>query len=157
MIKDRIKILSSIINNKFSNEKVHIVGLLDGCLPTLNELKINLTISFTIDKIKISSYVGMNQSEMIFNDNVNNIKDGDIIIIVDDIVDSGNTITFVKNYLNEKYSNLRISVFSLLVKKDAINLCDWYGFIVPDNYVIGYGMDIDNLFRDLEDIYILND
>jgi len=49
-----------------------------------------------------------------------------------------------------------IKIVSLLVKKKSVSLCDFYGFIIKNKFVVGYGMDIDNLFRELKDIYIIN-
>ena len=53
--------------------------------------------------------------------------------------------------------NRNVKIYSLLTKKESVYLCDWYSFIIPDKYVIGFGMDINNLFRDLNDIYIMKD
>ena len=75
------------------------------------------------------------------------------IIIVDDIIDTGKTILYVKNYL-EDFKPKKIKIASLLVKDSSLKLSDWFGFKIDDAFVIGYGMDLDGKFRDLDDIYI---
>ena len=61
-------------------------------------------------------------------------------------------VKFINNYINQ-YKPKSIKVVSLLVKKESIRLCDWYGFKISDKFVIGFGMDIDGSFRYLKDIY----
>ena len=68
-----------------------------------------------------------------------------------------NIIPNIKEYILNKSANVNLKTLSLLVKEDGLQLCDWYCFKIPNKYVIGYGMDIDNLFRELEDIYILKE
>ena len=75
--------------------------------------------------------------------------------MIEDIIDSGSTIIFLKNYFKDIKSKLKI--VSLLVKNNTDSLCEWYGFKIENKFVIGYGMDINNLFRDLKDIYIEKD
>ena len=157
-IVNKIKELSIEINNYYFEKSVHIVGLLDGCTPTLNELVKNLKISYKISTVKISSYKGMERGKVSIQDNIDNICfHSNNVLIVDDIIDSGNTIKNISKVFIEDKKIKDVKVFSLLIKKDVVNLCDWYSFIIPDKYVIGYGMDINNLFRDLKDIYILNE
>ncbi len=88
------------------------------------------------------------------SENEINSKD---VVIVEDIVDSGNTIRFLNSHLSN-YKPNSITVVSLLVKENSYELVDYYGFLLKNNkYVIGYGLDINNLFRDLNDIYIEKD
>ena len=83
----------------------------------------------------------------------NEISNKDVII-VEDIVDSGSTIRFLNSHLR-KFNPNSITVVSLLVKENSYELVDYCGFLLKNNkYVIGYGLDINNLFRDLNDIYI---
>ena len=157
-IINSIKKISRKINSQYINQELYIIGLLDGCKPTLDELTKRMTIDFQINTIKVSSYEGMKQKKIKFENILtkekNKIKN---ILIVDDIVDTGNTIKNIKKYILSIYPNINLKIFSLLVKKESLDLCDWFCFEIPNKYVIGYGMDIDNLFRDLKDIYILKE
>ena len=156
-IVHKIKTLSKDINEYYDGKSLHIIGLLDGCMPTLNELTRHLTVSFEISTIKISSYKGMKRGDLLVDEKINKMSlSCDSILIVDDIIDSGNTIKKIKKKIIDMNSALDVKVFSLLIKKNVLNICDWHSFVIPNKYVIGYGMDIDNLFRELKDIYIIN-
>ena len=72
---------------------------------------------------------------------------------------SGNTIKGICNHI-KKYNPKDLKIISLLTKVDQISnelSIDWYGFQIENNYVIGYGLDYNNLFRNLKDIYKLNE
>ena len=158
-IKKSILSISDKLNHEYKNKNLQIIGLLDGCVQTLNELTKHLKINYCIYNIKVSSYEGINRGKILFKDYVkfDQINAKDDILIVDDIVDSGNTIKSVRKLINDSISNDNIKIYSLLTKKETLHLCDWYSFIIPDKYVIGFGMDINNLFRDLNDIYIMKE
>ena len=158
-IKKSILSISDKINYEYKNKNLQIIGLLDGCVQTLNELSKNLKINYCIYNIKVSSYEGINRGKILFKDYIefNQINANDDILIVDDIVDSGNTIKSVRKLIINTINNDNIKIYSLLTKKESLHLCDWYSFIIPDKYVIGFGMDINNLFRDLNDIYIMKE
>ena len=156
-IIEKIKNLCNELNKIYIDEKLHIIGLLDGCLPTLNEFIKHINFDYELTTIKVSSYKGMKQGDIEFKDTLEKKIKSDNILIIDDIIDSGNTIKNIKKYILNKSKNVNLKILSLLVKKEGIKLCDWYCFKIPNKYVIGYGMDIDNLFRNLEDIYILKE
>ena len=104
--------------------------------------------------MKISSYTEFKSGKINFKSNLGKEDiENKNIIIVDDIIDTGKTIKYVKNYL-EKFNPKKIKIASLLVKDSSLKLSDWFGFKIEDEFVIGYGMDLNNQFRDLKDIYI---
>ena len=99
----------------------------------------------------------MKRGEIVCNDFDFKSLINEDVVIVEDIIDSGKTIEFII----KKLENINIKSFTVitLLKKNNINkiknkVIDWYGFNIKDKYVIGYGLDINNLFRDLKDIYI---
>ena len=75
------------------------------------------------------------------------------VLLLEDIIDSGKTIKYLKKYISS-LSPKSYKVASLLVKSNNIELCDWYGFKISDKFVIGFGLDLDESFRYLKDIYI---
>ena len=75
------------------------------------------------------------------------------VIIIEDIIDTGKSINYIKEYLNT-FDVKNIKIVSLLVKNTSSKLSDWFGFEIDDEFVIGYGMDLDDKFRNLKDIYI---
>ena len=157
-IVNKITLISKEINEFYKGIDVNIIGLLDGCLPTLNIFKKKINFSPKIDLIKVSSYKDMKRGNLFIENKLNKkLAIGENILLIDDIVDSGNTINRMKSEIIKYSPNSNIKIFSLLVKEDKVDLCDWYCYLVPDKYVIGFGMDINNLFRELNDIYIMKD
>ena len=78
------------------------------------------------------------------------------VLLIEDIVDSGNTIKYIKEHF--KGFNIKsLSVLALFVRSQSKKQVDWFLYEIKNNkYIIGYGMDCNNLFRDLKDIYIEN-
>ena len=153
-IISRCQIIAEELNAKYSDEEVVLLGLLDGCLPFMKDLSKFLRFSFKSYFIKVSSYEGFESGDIKFK---SSLKKSDIynknIIVIDDIIDTGKTICYVKSYL-ENLQAKKIKIASLLVKDSSLKLTDWFGFKIDDEFVIGYGMDLDNQFRNLEHIYI---
>ena len=114
----------------------------------------SLDCKYTSYFVKISSYTEFKSGKINFKSDLGkeDIENKNIIVI-DDIIDTGKTINYVKNYL-DKMNPRKIKIASLLVKDSSLKLSDWFGFKIKDEFVIGYGMDLDGEFRDLKDIYI---
>ena len=150
-----IEIAKDINANEIDNSI--FVGVLDGSIRFMMDLMNNIKFSYEIGFIKIQSYKKMNRSDinLVLDIDTKLIKNKNIFI-VEDIVDSGETIKFLRKHFL-KMNPCSIKVISLLTKKNSVSLCDYYGFIIKNKFVVGYGMDIDNLFRDLNDIYILDE
>ena len=149
--------LSNELNGRYENKRILFIGVLNGCMPFMDDLIYSLKVNYDIDYVKLSSYTGQKRGKIVFEkeNKIKNFKLYDEIIIVEDIIDSGSTIIFLKDYFKDIKSKLKI--VSLLVKNNTDSLCDWYGFKIENKFVIGYGMDINNLFRDLKEIYIEED
>ena len=152
-IIERSKEIANNINVDYINEEIVFIGVLNGCIPFMNTLLSNISNSYSYNFIKISSYSGTKSGDIDFELGVNK-KDvfNKNVVVVEDIIDSGKSIKFINNYINQ-YEPKTLKVVSLLVKKESIGLCDWYGFKISDKFVIGFGMDIDDSFRYLKDIY----
>ena len=153
-IIDRCELIGQDINKHYAGENLVFIGLLKGCLPFMSSVLSFLDCHYTSFFLKVSSYKGFESGKINLE---SSLKREDIynqnIIIIDDIIDTGKTINHVKNYL-EKFKPKKIKIASLLVKDSSLKLSDWFGFKINDDFVIGYGMDLDNKFRDLNDIYI---
>mgnify|MGYP001187852358 CR=1 FL=1 len=155
-IDKRIIELSDDINNTKSIDSVFI-GVLDGSIRFMMDIIKNIKFSYEIGFIKIKSYNSMNREEikLILDIDAELIHNKNIYI-VEDIVDSGETIKFLKSHFL-KMNPKSIKTISLLSKESVVSKCDYYGFIIKNKFVIGYGLDINNLFRDLNDIYALEE
>ena len=156
-IKRRILSLAYDINKKYNNKTPLIICVLNGAVYFTMDLIKNFDFSYKIDFIKIKSYSNMKRGKITFEVFDFNLLANEDVIIVEDIIDSGKTLKFLLKEI-ENYNLKSLSIVTLL-KKNSINkinkeAIDWYGFEINDKYVIGYGLDINNLFRELKDIYI---
>ena len=153
-ILDRCESIAKDINKQYDGKTLVFVGLLEGCLPFMSSILSFLDCKYTSCFLKVSSYKGFKSGKIHFE---SSLKREDVydknVIIVDDIIDTGKSINYVKNYL-EKFKPKKIKIASLLVKDSSLKLSDWFGFKINNEFVIGYGMDLDDKFRDLNDIYI---
>lgn len=158
-IKKRIKELGREINNDYKDKNPILVGVLKGAFMFLADLLRELTIPMEIDFLGISSYEGTKSSGVvrITHDLSVNIEDRDIILI-EDIVDTGRTIDYIINNLRTRHPR-SIAVCTLLNKKSA-RVIDvplaYIGFDIPPVFVVGYGLDYENKFRNLRYIGVYN-
>ena len=153
-IKKRIIELGKEVNSFYKNtEKLLVVGLLRGSFVFIADLVRCLDIPVEVDFITVSSY----GSEMFSSGNVKILKDldGDInghdVLLVEDIVDTGKTLEAVIEMLVTRVPN-SIKVCALLNKQSrriSDIKADWVGFEIPDEFVVGYGIDYDQRNRNL--------
>ena len=154
-INNRIKEIACDINRDYYGEDVVLVCVLNGAVYFAVDLSKELTdCNVSMDFVKISSY-GVNARKSSGNidfklDIRTDIKDKNVIII-EDIIDSGNTLSYLYDYLLEKCpKSLKICV--LLDKKERrekeVNV-SYVGFSVDDKFVLGYGLDYDEGYRNL--------
>ena len=156
-IRKRNLEISHEINKKYIKKEPVILCVLNGAIYFTMDLVKHFKFSYKIDFVKIKSYVNMKQGEILSEIiDFKNLANEDVIII-EDIIDSGKTLAFLIEQL-EIFNFKSLSIVTLLKKKSVNNInnkpIDWYGFEIKDKYVIGYGLDINNLFRNLKDIYI---
>ena len=155
----RIDALAKAINEEFEGQELVVVCVLKGAFMFCSDLIKKIQLPVKLEFIQLSSYGEGTTSSgnvKIEMDLSGSIKDKNVII-VEDIIDSGKTLKFLLKEI-ENYNLKSLSIVTLL-KKNSINkinkeAIDWYGFEINDKYVIGYGLDINNLFRELKDIYI---
>ena len=158
-IENRIREISNELNIDFKDKNPIFIGVLNGCIYFMMDLLKNIEFDYEIDFVKVKSYIGMKQYEISSSLLDFEYLKNKNVIIVEDIIDSGNTINFLYNEIM-KNDPKSCAVITLLKKekvknfdKDKIN---YFGFEIKNKFVIGYGLDINNLFRNLKDIYIKN-
>lgn len=152
-IEARVKELGTIITEDYKNsEKILLLGLLRGSVVFITDLMRHIQRPITMDFMSVSSYAGSASSGFvrIDSDHKTNIHGWDVILI-DDIVDSGYTLHTVKKLLLErKPKSLKLCALLDKVEKHKVNVpIDYYGFKIPDYFVVGYGLDIDEKGRNL--------
>ena len=153
-INERVTQLGQIISASYiDTNKLIVVGLLRGSFMFIADLVRKLDVPVEVDFITVSSY----GSEMTSSGNVKILKDldGDIsghdVLLVEDIVDTGKTLEAVIEMLETRMPN-SIKVCALLNKQSRriSNIkADWIGFEIPDEFVVGYGIDYDQRNRNL--------
>ena len=157
-IRYRVKELGVELSQKFRNEIPIFIGVLNGSFIFLADLLRELTIDCEMDFIKLSSY-----EKTLSTGTVHLLKDisaditGRHVIIIEDIIDSGLTISFLKNRL-EGATPQSVTTVSLLFKPEVAKLdfsIDFVGFEIPSDYVVGYGLDMNQKLRHLPEIYRL--
>lgn len=158
-LKSRIKEMAQEINKDYAGEEILVIGLLKGAAYFLTELTQSLTIPTQIDFIKASSYgsgaVSTGQVDIHF-DTSRNIA-GRNILIVDDVIDTGITLDEIKK-LFAKRNVKSIKIAAMLDKKErrlVPVLPDYHGFVIPDEFVVGFGLDYDEDYRNLSYIGVL--
>ncbi len=161
MIQMRIKELAEQISSEYKSSVPVFIGVLNGSFLFMSDLIRYLKINCEIDFFKLSSY----GDKKISTGNVKLLKklncevnDRDIII-VEDIVDTGLSIKYIEELFAEKRPK-SIKVVSLLVKPKSIKYdvkIDYIGFKIPDKFVIGYGLDFEQKYRNLRGIYVLSE
>jgi len=152
-IEKRVCELGEQISLDYVNsERLLLLGILRGSVMFITDLMRKIQRPLTMDFMSISSYAGSESSGFIRidSDHKTNINGWDVILI-DDIVDTGYTIHTVKRLLlDRKPKSLKICALLDKVEKHKIDIqIDYCGFRIPDHFVVGYGLDIDEKGRNL--------
>ena len=158
-LSQRVKELSAQITKDFEGEEVIVVGVLKGSVLFMTDLIREIDLPMDIDFMVVSSYEGSTVS----SGNVKIIKDVNIdvagknVIIVEDIIDSGRTMYSLRELFQVRDCK-EFKICTLLDKKERRKIeidADYVGFDVPNEFVVGYGLDYDGKYRNLEDIGVL--
>jgi hypoxanthine phosphoribosyltransferase len=153
----RIKEMAAQMNQELKHEQPVFIGVLNGVFMFAAEMMKELTMDCEITFVKLNSYNGTSSSgQVATNIGLNGSIAGRNVVILEDIVDTGKTIVELLQQLKEhKPDTIRLA--TLLFKPDAlehdveINYC---GFKVPNEFLVGFGLDYDGLGRNLKDIYV---
>lgn len=149
----RIKAIGEQISKDYAGRQVHLICVLKGGSFFLCELAKRITVPVSLDFMSVSSYGSDTKSSgvvKIVKDLDESLKDKDVIV-VEDIVDSGRTLSYLFEMLRDRGpASLRLC--TLLDKPDrrVIDVkVDYTGFQIPDEFVVGYGLDYDQKYRNL--------
>lgn len=145
----------------YKDERPVFIGVLSGVIQFFSDFIKAYPGECEIGFIKMSSYVGTESSGIVFKEMelTKDIKDRHIILM-EDIVDTGNTIENLFTYFKETQRPKSIKVASLLLKPDVYKKefkIDYVGKEIPNKFVLGYGLDYDELGRNLKDLYQLEE
>ncbi len=158
-IRARVGDLGRRISEDYEGKELTLVSVLKGSLPFMADLMRAITIPVAIDLMEVSSYGTATESSglvRILKDLSSSIEGRDVLI-VEDIIDTGLTLNYLLRYLRGK--NPRSLRICTLVDKPARRLVDipidYRGFQIPDQFVIGYGLDYGEYYRNLPFIGVL--
>ena len=156
-IADIVKKLGKEITKDYDGKDPLVIGLLKGCIPFMSDLFKNIDTEITLGYMKVSSYKGTESTGTIKIDgSIPDVK-GRHVIVVDDILDTGRTLNAIKNVFMDNGA-LSVEVCVLLDKPEGrkVNIVPKYcGGKVPNAFVVGYGLDYDEHYRNLPYIGIL--
>lgn len=157
-IKARVAELGKAIENDCKGKNPLFLCVLTGAFPFASDLFRAIDMDAEITFIRLKSYEGTSTTGCVrevmgLGENL----EGRTVIVVEDIVDTGNTIHNLLGMLREK-NPAEVKVATLLFKPEALKRPvkpDYVGFEIPQKFIIGYGLDIDGMARNLNDIYVL--
>ena len=158
-IAEKVQNIASTIDRDYKDMNPILIGVLNGAFVFLSDLMRMLTIECEIDFLKLSSYGNdkISSGEVTMLKDLNCNPEGRDIIIVEDIVDTGASLEYIKNLIvQENPATVRFA--TLLYKKSKCNIefpIDYFGFDIEDKFCVGYGMDYAQKYRNLKDIYVL--
>ncbi len=159
-ILERVKALAAQISSDYSGKEPVFIGVLNGAVFFFSDLMREISIPARIDFIRAASY----GSRMISGGSVRLTKDVEIpvrgkpVILVEDIVDTGLTISRIIDKMKEKNpDSIRVCAFidKLERRENAVSI-DYCGFRIEEGFIVGYGLDYDEKYRQLPDIYKLS-
>lgn len=149
----RIREIGEQISKDYAGKQVHLIGVLKGSVFFICELAKRITVPVTMDFMSVSSYGSDTKSSgvvKIIKDLDESLKDKHVIVI-EDIVDSGNTLSYLLEMLGDR-KPASLKLCTLLDKPERRRKpvdVDYTGFQIPDEFVVGYGLDYDQRYRNL--------
>lgn len=153
-LKDIVKRLGEQITKDYEGKKLILVSVLKGSVVFMGDLMREIKIPCYIDFMSVSSYGNSTSSSgavKIIKDLDTNVIEGSHLLIVEDILDSGRTLSYLKDIL-ERRNPESIKICTLLDKPDrrVVDLnADYVGSSIPDEFVVGYGLDFAEMYRNL--------
>ncbi len=159
-VEKKVEQLAAQISEDYEGRTVHLICILKGSIFFTCELAKRITVPVTIDFMSVSSYGSETKSSgvvKLIKDLDEGIKDKDVIVI-EDIIDSGRTLSYLLSNLRRREpASLRLCT---LLDKPERRVCevnvDYTGFQIPDEFVVGYGLDYDQRYRNLPYIGVLS-
>ena len=158
----RIKEIGEAISKQYEGEEVHLICVLRGGSFFMCELAKRISVPVTLDFMSVSSYGAETRSSGVVNvkKDLEQSIEGENVIVVEDIVDSGHTLSRLLSLFKSRNPKT-LTVCTLLDKPDrrVVNdfEVDYTGFVIPDKFVVGYGLDYDQRYRNLPYIGFVED
>lgn len=158
-LQEKVKELGARISEDYAGKKLLMVGILKGSVVFMADLMREVTVPTAIEFMAVSSYgSGVKTSGVVkIIKDINIPLEGWDVLIVEDILDSGMTLSYLTKYMKDKGAR-SLKIVTLLDKPERRKVDvypDYFGFVVPDEFVVGYGLDYDELYRNLPYVGVL--
>ncbi len=151
-LEERIEELANQIKHDYEGKQIVLIGLLKGSVMFLAKLAENIECDVELDFMDVSSYEGTESTGNVkINKDIRDSIEGKDVIIVEDIIDTGNTLSYVLEYLKQKSPN-SVKIATMLSKpsRRKVDLeADYTCFEIEDKFVVGYGLDYNEKYRNL--------
>ncbi len=153
--------LAREIKRDYQGKQPLLIGVLKGSFVFMADLIRQLDLPLELDFIRLSSYGAARESSgkvRVVQGVKTPIKGRDVLVI-EDIVDTGITISVLLDYLKKKQpASLKLCTLTYKPSRRRVPVSiDYHGFTVPNKFIVGYGLDLNQRFRNLPDIYVLED
>ncbi len=160
-LKRRIRALGEEISRDYAEHDLVMIGVLKGAVLFLADLMRELTVPCEIDFMAVSSYGSATDSSGVVRilKDLDSSIEGRSVLIVEDIIDSGLTLQYLLRNLRAR-NPASVEVCALLAKPDRRRVempIRYVGFEIPNRYVVGYGLDYAQKYRNLDCVAVLND
>lgn len=159
-IAHRVSELAEEITREYAGDDLLVVGILKGAFVFMADLIRKIRTPVAIDFMAISSYAGKSSTGVVrILKDLDAAIEGRNVLIIEDIIDSGLTLSYlVKSLQSRKPKSIRIAVLLDKPEKRQTDIqVDYIGFVIPDEFVVGYGLDYDGQYRSLPYVGILGD
>jgi hypoxanthine phosphoribosyltransferase len=157
-IQQRVGELASRINRDYEGKEVLFLGILNGSFLFAAELFKKISLRARISFLKLASYEGTGTTGSVKQlIGLNEDLQGTEVVVIEDIVDTGNTLEMIVGELNRKNA-AGVRIATLLLKPDSYTKTipvDYVGFSIPNDFVVGYGLDYSGYGRNLPSLYTL--
>ncbi len=159
-LQKRIRELAAEVSRDYADKNPVFVGVLKGVVMFFGDFVKRVTVPCQIDFMCISSYAGTGSTgNMQLKMDVSTALEGRHVVILEDIFDTGNSLSYTYNYLMQK-KPASLKIVTLLDKperrKPGVTVkADYTGFVIPNEFVVGYGMDFNEQYRNLPYVGIL--
>jgi hypoxanthine phosphoribosyltransferase len=159
-IQKRVRELAAQISKDYTGKEIIIIGILKGAFVFMADLIREISIPCRVDFVRLASYgAGSDSSgKVVMTKDIETSIKGKDILIVEDILDTGLTMQYFVDWLKERNpKSLKICVLLDKRKRRKVSFkADYVGFTIDDGFVVGYGLDFNEMYRFSPDIYVIN-
>jgi hypoxanthine phosphoribosyltransferase len=159
-IMKKVKELAKQISHDYNGKDLILIGVLKGAVIFLADIMREITIPVDVDFMSVSSYGNAKHSSGEINITMDIETDitGKNVLIVEDLIDTGLTLLYLKEYLKKKQpESIRIcTAFDKVTRRNVDINVEYKGIIIPDEFVVGYGLDYAGKYRNLRNLYLFS-